>query len=270
LISAIPHEAFAVVTVANEKVTGFLNGVNQFEQSIRGELSLTEPDVKFEAVPTVMPSHVMDIEAVDNLVKAVCNCPNGVIRMNGVRDGLVDTSTNLGILKSEKGEITITTFQRSFDNSAMEEVGTRVGLIFEWAGAVEIKHTFLFPPWAPDMNSPILKEMQTLYTHLFGKAPETKMVHAGLECGALKATYPHLDIISIGPSIFFTHTPDERVNIETVKDFWRFLEETLKNISEKSEPGKFKHPANSIRSHPINSRELDFKRYRHLKVEIGN
>ena len=233
LISAIPHEAFAVVTISAAETSDFARGVKQFDQTVKNEFSATEPDVKFEAVPTDMPDRAMDKEILGNLIKGICDCPNGVIRMSDSIEGLVDTSTNLGILKSEKGEINITTFQRSFDKFSMHDLGARIGLIFEWVGAEEVKHHFLFPAWVSETNSPILEKMQTVYTGLFGREPKIKMVHAGLECGAFKASHPHLDIISIGPSIFFSHTPDERVNIATVKEFWDFLTEVLKTIGEK-------------------------------------
>ena len=75
--------------------------------------------------------------------------------------------------------------------------------------------------------------MQRVYKDLFGKEALVKRVHAGLECSVFKSAYPHLDIISIGPSIFFAHTPGEKVNIGTVKESWDFLVETLKHVGEK-------------------------------------
>ena len=87
-----------------------------------------------------------------------------------------------------------------------------------------------YPGWKPNMDSPILKTCQDVYNKNFGKIPEIKGMHAGLECGLLGGVYPHLDMISFGPTIRFPHSPDEKVNIETVKKFWDFLVLTLGDI----------------------------------------
>jgi dipeptidase D len=75
--------------------------------------------------------------------------------------------------------------------------------------------------------------MKDVYNDAFGKVPEVKVIHAGLECGLIKAVYPNLDAISFGPTIRFPHSPDEKVNIETVQKFWDFVVHTLKSVPEK-------------------------------------
>jgi dipeptidase D len=101
--------------------------------------------------------------------------------------------------------------------------------VFEPAG-VEIVFDGEYQGWKPNMDSSILKIMQDVYNKKFGKVPEIKAIHAGLECGILGGVYPNLDMISFGPTIRFPHSPDEKVNIETVAKFWEFLLETLKAI----------------------------------------
>ena len=80
------------------------------------------------------------------------------------------------------------------------------------------------------MDSPILETMKKVYNNTYGKVPEVKVIHAGLECGILGAIYPNWDMISFGPTIRFPHSPDEKVNIETVGKFWTYLVETLKEV----------------------------------------
>jgi dipeptidase D len=104
--------------------------------------------------------------------------------------------------------------------------------IFEQAGGkVELKGEY--PGWKPNMESPILQTMKNVYNDLYGKIPDVKVIHAGLECGILGDAYPNWDMISFGPTIRFPHSPDEKVNIETVEKFWNFLVETLKNFPKK-------------------------------------
>jgi dipeptidase D len=104
--------------------------------------------------------------------------------------------------------------------------------VFELAGA-DIMFDGEYPGWKPNLDSPVLKTMQGVYEKKFGIIPEIKAIHAGLECGLLGGVYPNLDMISFGPTIRFPHSPDEKVNIETVKKFWDFLVATLEDI-----PGK--------------------------------
>jgi len=95
---------------------------------------------------------------------------------------------------------------------------------------VEIELDGAYPGWKPNMNSAIMKTMMQTYENLYGKTPEIKAIHAGLECGLLGGAYPNWDMISCGPTIRNPHSPDERVNIESVEKFWKFLVATLKNV----------------------------------------
>ena len=121
---------------------------------------------------------------------------------------------------------------RSSVDSAKTELGTRLKAVFELAGA-KVTFSGAYPGWKPDMDSPILKTMQDVYNNKWGKVPKIMAIHAGLECGILAGNYPHWDMISFGPTIRFPHSPDEKVNIETVQKFWDFLVSTLENIPEK-------------------------------------
>jgi dipeptidase D len=100
--------------------------------------------------------------------------------------------------------------------------------VFELAGA-EVEHAGSYPGWKPNAGSSILQTMKKVYQDKFGKTPEVKVIHAGLECGLIGGVYPNLDMISFGPTIRNPHSPDEKVNIKTVGLFWDFLVETLKN-----------------------------------------
>ena len=121
---------------------------------------------------------------------------------------------------------------RSSVDSARAELGTRLRAVFELGGA-EVAFSSGYPGWKPDMNSPVLNLMKRVYNEKFGRQPEVKAIHAGLECGILGGKYPYWDMISLGPTIRFPHSPDEKVNIASVGKFWDFLIATLENIPEK-------------------------------------
>jgi len=124
---------------------------------------------------------------------------------------------------------------RSSVDSAKTELGARIKAVFTLAGG-EVGFSGSYPGWKPNLDSQILKIMQDVYKNKFGKTPKIMAIHAGLECGILGSTYPAWDMISFGPTIRYPHSPDEKVNIETVRKFWEFLVETLKHIPGKNQP----------------------------------
>ena len=229
LRNAIPREAFATVAVPTNKTSAFETLVASFTQTILNEFALTEPEGKITIEVVATPAKVMDEKSQANIINTVYAMPNGVLRMSDSMKDLVETSSNLAIVKSENGKVTIMCLLRSSVDSAKEAVGERMTAIAEMTGAT-ISLTGAYPGWKPNMESPILKTMMATYQRLFNKEPEIKAIHAGLECGLLGGVYPNWDMISFGPTIMHPHSPDEKVNIESVDRFWKFLVETLANI----------------------------------------
>ena len=229
LRNAIPRESFAIITIPNEMKEGFLKCLGEFAVTVKKELSSVEPDMKVEASPVDLPKFLMDEKTQNNLLSAIYGCPNGVIRMSNEMVGLVETSTNLAIVKSENGVIKVQCLLRSSVDSAKQDLEQMMQSVFELAGA-EVVFDGQYPGWKPNPASPILKAMQDIYKNKYGNIPEIKAIHAGLECGLLGGVYPNWDMISFGPTIRYPHSPDEKVNIATVVKFWDFLVETLKHI----------------------------------------
>lgn len=234
LRNAIPREAFGVVVVEEAKAADFVALVDEITDVVKAELSATEPDLSIVVEETELPSVLIDAETQAKVTAAVVACPNGVIRMSDSMEGLVETSTNLAILKSDAESKTIEggCLMRSSVDSAKVELASRLKAVFELAGA-KVEFGGAYPGWKPNMDSPILKVMQNVYNDKWGKIPKIMAIHAGLECGILAKNYPHWDMISFGPTIRFPHSPDEKINIETVQKFWEFLVLTLENIPEK-------------------------------------
>jgi dipeptidase D len=229
LRNAIPREAFAVVTVPPDSVEDFKEYIQDFNEIFLNELKGVDEGLKLAAEETALPEYLIDEMTQDDLINAIQGCPNGVIRMSAAMPGLVETSTNLAIVKSNDKTIEVLSLLRSSVETAKEDLESTFESIFRLAGAEVLIHG-QYPGWNPNMQSPILKTMQGVYRDLYGKTPEIKAIHAGLECGILGSAYPKWDMISFGPTIRFPHSPDEKVNIESVQRFWAFLVATLKNI----------------------------------------
>jgi dipeptidase D len=105
-----------------------------------------------------------------------------------------------------------------------------VGYVFELGGA-KVERNEGYPGWKPNLDSPILKTAKATYKSLYGKDPAVKAIHAGLECGIIGEKYPGMDMVSFGPTMQAVHSPDEKIHIDTVDKFWRFLLAILKNVN---------------------------------------
>jgi len=232
LRNAIPREAFAIVVIPNSNISGFENHVKQFANSEKESFKETDSGLDINIEKTAMPDFLIDTKTQKNLFKAIDKCPNGVIAMNKNMPNVVETSTNLAVVKSGDGKIEVASLQRSAVDNDRDKVAKDFYDVFRNAGA---KPEFLgeYPGWKPNVESVILSEMKEIYNRKFGKVPDVKIIHAGLECGILGAVYTNWDMISFGPTIRNPHSPDEMVNIETVEKFWEFLIETLKHIPKK-------------------------------------
>ena len=234
LRNAIPREAFGLLAVKNKRIPEFIALVDDLVGKMKNELAATEPGLTVTIEPVDTPRRVINRKVQDKLTKSVMACPNGVARMSDTMPGLVETSSNLAIVKSDpkKKTVNIACLMRSSVDSAKEVLGTRMWSLFNLAGA-KVKFSGAYPGWKPNLDSPILKTMQEVYRKKYKKVPKIKAIHAGLECGILGGKYPDWDMISFGPTIRHPHSPDEKVNIATVQKFYDFLLETLKNIPAK-------------------------------------
>ena len=141
--------------------------------------------------------------------------------------GLVETSTNLASVKMiDDKTVLITTSQRSSVESEKYDIAHQVESVLKLAGA-EVTHGDGYPGWKPNLDSQILKVAEKSYKKLFDVEPKVKAIHAGLECGLFLKKYPHLDMISIGPTMRGVHSPDERMEIATVGRVWSWLKDIL-------------------------------------------
>ena len=229
LRNAIPREAHAIITLDSSKKEEVLGKMEALGEDIKKELQTTEPNLTFTFTSTTLPEKVIDTDSADRIVKAIYACPNGVIRMSADIEGLVETSTNLARIITENNSFRMESLQRSSVDSAKKDLANMIRSVFELAGA-KVDHRGAYPGWKPNPHSPILEVMKGIYEKEFDKVPDVKAIHAGLECGIINSKYPQLDCISFGPTIRHPHSPDEKVNIETVEKFWFFLLETLKRI----------------------------------------
>jgi len=232
LRNAIPRESHAIVLVPAAEAGAFETLVASYHELYRREFAETEPDLVFNCESAAMPLKVVPSGEQAKFIRALFACPNGVQRMSQSMKGLVETSNNLAIASIKDGKFEAYNLTRSSVDSAKEATAWKIAAVFQLIDA-EVKLSGEYPGWKPNMDSPILKTCQDVYNKNFGKIPEIKAIHAGLECGLLGGVYPNFDMISFGPTIRFPHSPDEKVKIDTVKLFWEFLVHILEEVPEK-------------------------------------
>ena len=231
LRNAIPRECIAVVGVPAGKVADFNEIISYTCDAIKNEIGSVDAAVEMFAEPH-QAARVMRGGVALRMAKAVLGCPNGVTRMSADVPGLVETSNNLAMVRSNGRSIDIECLLRSSVDSAKNYLAESMRSVMELAGAkVDFKGGY--SGWQPDMKSPILAAMKKVYKDMYGVEPKVMAIHAGLECGIIGATYKGLDMVSIGPTLCSPHSPDERVNVASVGKFWDFVVKVLENAPKK-------------------------------------
>lgn len=228
--NAIPREAEALVFMPTKNLEAAKAAFGEFAATIEAEIMSVDPDGVFGLVETrTRTRKVLKRTLQGRILDALTVLPHGVIKMSADIAGLVETSTNLAVVRTEARRIRVVTSQRSSVASEIVEISHMVRTAFKLAGA-EVHGTDGYPGWKPNVDSAILRLCRSTYASLFGKEPDVRAIHAGLECGIIGEKNPGMDMISFGPTLSGVHTPDERIYYPTVEKFWTFLLAVLKAV----------------------------------------
>ncbi len=235
LRNAIPREGYVTVACAEDQFTQLTDAFARFIETAQAELSKTEPNLTgFTEQLTDTSALQMITPAATNLVAATLNsCPNGVIRMSDDIEGVVESSLNIGVVKTEQDSVSLLILIRSLIDSGRRYTESMINSVAKLSQA-NIRFYDAYPGWSPDTDSPVMALFREKYEAIYGHKPNIMVIHAGLECGLFKKPYPDMDMISFGPTIKFPHSPDEKVKIDTVEQFWLQMTTILANIPEKS------------------------------------
>ncbi len=229
LRNAIPRESEALVVVDKTKTEAFERHIKDLTEAIKAEYEKLDPDLSISVSPVENPEKVMPVEVQKQFVSAIQTAWNGVYRMSPDIPGLVETSNNVARIEVKDGNIEVLCLTRSSVESSRIDLSNTLQASFELMGCT-VEFSGEYPGWKPNMDSAILKVLVDKYKKLNNEEPEVAACHAGLECGILGQNYPEMDMISFGPTIRGAHSPDERASISSVKKFWEFVLEVLKDI----------------------------------------
>ena len=229
--NAIPREASATVAVSAAQADAFQAAVEEEFARARGEFSAVDPGMELEFDREAAPDSCCDESSTANALGLLNALPHGVLAMSYDIPDLVETSTNLATVIPEDDGLTVLLSSRSSVASALTATRDRIRSAAELAGAA-VEEDDGYPGWKPDMDSALLATMRGVAAGVYGREPEIKAIHAGLECGILGEKCPGMDMISFGPQIEFPHSPDERVRIASVERFWDLLAATLQKLAQ--------------------------------------
>ena len=229
LRNAIPRESESIITLPKNKINDFNTAFEQLIKDIKFELKTTEPILQIGLQEVPLPDLIMNSVSQIQLINAIYSVSNGVYRMSADIDNLVETSNNLSRVIVKDGKIFIACLTRSSIESSKMDLAQALEANFKMAN-LQVSFSGSYPGWTPNVSSPILKVLTSVYEQLHQKKPKVVACHAGLECGILGKNYPNMDMISFGPTILGAHSPDERVSISSVQKYWRFVLEILKAI----------------------------------------
>ncbi|KPJ69304.1 aminoacyl-histidine dipeptidase [candidate division WOR-1 bacterium DG_54_3] len=229
--NAIPRESEAELLIEPAQFDALFSFFQKAYEKIQNEYKVVEKETKFsfekiegdKENPLSSDSH----RALVNLLLAL---PHGVIAMHPEIEELVETSTNLAIIHTHKDQSEIICSSRSSVASALEAARNMIAGIGELVQAKLIQPEG-YPGWMPNLDSPLLKILKDIYLKVFQKEPEVEAVHAGLECGIIGEKFMGMDMISFGPTIEHPHSPEERINIDSVEKFWKFLAVVLEELA---------------------------------------
>ncbi|WP_372365104.1 aminoacyl-histidine dipeptidase [Candidatus Uabimicrobium sp. HlEnr_7] len=226
--NAIPRNAVAIVAIADDKRSVFVDACNTKLNNIKDEFGHIEPDLAITITDTECSEVLVEGDS-DKVLMLLVTLPHGVLAMNPDIGDLVNTSNNLAKVHCEGNKCLVQTSTRSSLKEALENTREQIAASGQFVGAV-VEQEEAYPGWKPDLSSPILQKVKEQYRETFGEEPEVKAIHAGLECGVIGEKIPGMDMVSIGPQIENPHSPSERVHIQSVAEFWKVFCQILEKI----------------------------------------
>ena len=224
--NAIPFECSTVLTLPKDNVEALKEAVADWCALFNNEYRTIEENIQFFAEDVETPATEVPEEIQDNLLDAIYGCHNGVLRMIPVFPSVVETSSNLAIIDIDGGHAYFKLLARSSRESMRDYIATTLESTFSMAG-MKVEMSGEYGGWDPNTDSEILHLLEKNYRELFNEDAIEQVDHAGLECSVILGKYPHLDVVSLGPTMRSPHTTTERCLISTVAPFWELLKKTM-------------------------------------------
>ncbi|MHA1303959.1 MAG: aminoacyl-histidine dipeptidase [Candidatus Heimdallarchaeaceae archaeon] len=227
--NAIPRECEVTIAVPSTEEKGVIKALKRWKKKNIEEIREYEADFHFDMFEIKEINEVMDLTSTANILNILDDIQHGVFSYSKFIDGLVQTSSNLATVETRKKEVEIHVSTRSSVMSELEKVRNELKFIGE-SNKAKVEQSEAYPGWEPNLDSAFLKIVQEAYEKVTMKKVELKAIHAGLECGLFLNLNPELEVTSIGPNIHNPHSPQERVEIESVATLWEVVKAIIGNM----------------------------------------
>ena len=240
--NAIPNKAEAYVGIDLDDVDNFVKCAEKYEKVLRHEFGSTDPglavrvetdlsddldsdnnagDVQNDKTGRTVINRVMTEKSSDTVIRSLMMMPNGIQKMSNDIEGLVQTSLNLGILKTSEDEVTASFSVRSSVQSEKENLIDQLRCVSASAGgSLDVQGDY--PAWEYRHDSPLRDIMVDVFEEQYGRNPVIQALHAGVECGLFAGKMPGLDCVSFGPDMKNIHTSRESMDVASVQRTWRY------------------------------------------------
>jgi dipeptidase D len=228
--NAIPREAEAVITLPAELHAAAAVIVDDLAETLRCEHRVTDPELSLILAPAPTPRRAFSAATTRRVLDFLAALPDGVADFSQELAGAVETSSNLASVAVLDGHLTAMASQRGSRPSRLELHTDSLEAVARLAGGT-VERLGGYGPWAPQLDSFLLRRAREVYAARFGREPAVSVVHAGLECGALVAKRKGLEVISLGPTIEQPHSPAERLHVPSVGRVWDLLAELLRSFA---------------------------------------
>ena len=225
LRNAIPREADAVVALNGSQLAAAQQTLHELTAQIRAELPAEDQGLQISLEPGEAISRVLDGQSAARVIAVLRNLHNGVDRMSVDIPGLVETSNNVAVVRTDD-TLRVRCMLRSSVDSARDDLAARMEALLNLAGG-SAAYTGAYSGWKPQPHAELVEKLAALGEKIYGKMPPVKAIHAGLECGILYTHYPHWQMAAFGPTIVSPHSPDEKVNIASVARSYQWLTDYL-------------------------------------------
>ena len=227
--NAIPFKAEVVLTLPKENVEALEELVADWRDDFADEYKQIESGVEFFCESVETPATEVPVEIQDNLINAIYACHDGVVRMIPSYPNVVETSSNLAIINIEGGKASIKILARSSREDMKDYIVKTLESCFNMAG-MRVETAGSYGGWDPNPDSELLHHLLRVYKELNGKDGIIQVDHAGLECSVILGKYPHLDVVSFGPTMCSPHTTSERCFVPSIEPFWQLLRKALEEV----------------------------------------
>lgn len=228
--NAIPRECTAVFTCADP--IDAIEAIGECADEIREKLSEADLGLHVDCTYKRGDFHCFAEKYSRSIITLVNSLPTGVLEMSESVEGLVKTSSSLGIIRTDGASVSVTSSSRSSSDHSLDMLLENLGSIAEFACVSSVTSRDRYPGWDVTENSLLQKIYRETYTELYKSEPAIVGIHAGLECGLIKKALPELDIISIGPDAIDIHTPDEKLTVSSTKKVYDLLLAILSKLAD--------------------------------------